>query len=128
MRLNHVTLIVSDYERSLAFYRSLGLRAIVLAPPRYARMIMPEGDSTLSIEVTGDAPGPSRIEICFDCPDLDGTVARLAAQGLKFTQMPTDMDYLWREAWLLDPDGHRLCLYNAGGNRLNPPWRVADPQ
>ena len=27
-------------------------------------------------------------------------------------------------AYLRDPDGNRLCLYFAGENRVNPPWRV----
>ena len=43
---------------------------------------------------------------------------------LAFEQAPTDMDYLWREARLRDPDGHQLRLYWAGDNRLNPPWRI----
>lgn len=30
----------------------------------------------------------------------------------------------WREAILLDPDGHRVFIYHAGENRLDPPWRV----
>jgi hypothetical protein len=32
--------------------------------------------------------------------------------------------YLWREAILLDPDEHRIFIYHAGKNRLDPPWRV----
>ena len=34
------------------------------------------------------------------------------------------MSYLWREARLRDPDGHQIRLYDAGVNRLNPPWRI----
>ena len=26
--------------------------------------------------------------------------------------------------YLQDPDGNPLCLYHAGENRLNPPWRL----
>ncbi|RXL85042.1 VOC family protein, partial [Citrobacter sp. AAK_AS5] len=44
MRLNHVTLIVSNLDASLRFYGQLGLRPIVLAEPRYARMVFPDGD------------------------------------------------------------------------------------
>ena len=32
--------------------------------------------------------------------------------------------WLWREARLVDPSGNVICLYHAGENRLNPPWRV----
>jgi hypothetical protein len=31
---------------------------------------------------------------------------------------------LWREAYLHDPDGNVVCLYHAGENRRNPPWRM----
>ena len=47
LRLNHVTLIVGELQRSLRFYRLLGLVPIVHAPPRYARFVFPGGDSTI---------------------------------------------------------------------------------
>jgi catechol 2,3-dioxygenase-like lactoylglutathione lyase family enzyme len=124
MRFNHITLIVSDFERSKAFYAKLGLVQIVDAPPRYARFQFPDGDATLSIEVTGEHPATSTAELFFECDDVDATVTALKSKGLSFEQDPTDMDYLWREARLRDPDGHDLRLYNAGDNRLNPPWKM----
>ncbi len=124
MRFNHVTLIVSDFERSKAFYSALGLRVIVDSPPRYARFEFPEGDSTLSIEVTGDQPATGSAQIFFECDDLDAAVAALKEKGVSFEQDPMDMPYLWREARLRDPDGNDVRLYFAGENRLNPPWRV----
>lgn len=124
MRLNHVTLIVSDLERSMAFYRALGLVPIVHEAPRYARFVCPDGDETLSLEVTGAPPAVTGAQLYFECPRLDETVAALQAAGLRFTQEPTDMDYLWREAHLRDPDGHDVRLYFAEDNRLNPPWKL----
>lgn len=124
MRFNHVTLIVSDLERSMAFYRTLGLTPIVHAPPRYARFVFPDGDETLSVEVTGEPRLAPRAQLFFECRDLDRTVADLEAQGLEFVQAPTDMAYLWREARLVDPDGHDIRLYFAGVNRLDPPWKL----
>ena len=124
MRFNHITLIVSDFERSKAFYSTLGLVQIVDAPPRYARFQFPDGDATLSIEVTGEHPATSTAQLFFECADIDAAVAALKSKGIAFEQDPTDMDYLWREARLRDPDGHDLRLYNAGDNRLNPPWKI----
>jgi len=124
MRLNHVTLIVTNFERSTAFYRTLGLVPIVHEPPRYARFRCPESDETLSVEVTGELPAPARAQLFFECLDLDRTVAQLKTKGLVFEQDPTDMSYLWREARLRDPDGHDIRLYFAADNRLNPPWKV----
>jgi catechol 2,3-dioxygenase-like lactoylglutathione lyase family enzyme len=121
-------LAVTDLERSKRFYRTLGLRQIVDSPPRYARFVFPDGDATLSVEVTGVpcAPSPACATLFFECDALDDTVAALKAQGLAFEQDPTDMFYLWREAHLRDPDGHALRLYHAGVNRLSPPWKMSD--
>ena len=124
MRLNHITLIVTNFERSTGFYCALGLVPIVHEPPRYARFRCPESDETLSVEVTGEPATPARAQLFFECLDLDRTVAQLKAKGLAFEQDPTDMPYLWREARLRDPDGHDIRLYFAGDNRLNPPWKV----
>jgi len=124
LRLNHVTLIVSNLDASLRFYEQLGLRPIVLAEPRYARLVFPDGDETLSLEVTGETAQASRVQLYFECLDLDAVWARLERDGLRFEQPPTDMSYLWREAGLRDPDGHQIRLYDAGVNRLNPPWRI----
>jgi catechol 2,3-dioxygenase-like lactoylglutathione lyase family enzyme len=124
MRFNHITLIVSDFERSKAFYSTLGLVQIVDAPPRYARFRFPDGDATLSVEVTGEQPATATAQLFFECDDVDATVAALKSKGIAFQQDPTDMDYLWREARLRDPDGHDIRLYFAGGNRLNPPWKI----
>ena len=33
---------------------------------------------------------------------------------------------LWREARLRDPSGNPICLFAAGANRLNPPWRIQE--
>jgi catechol 2,3-dioxygenase-like lactoylglutathione lyase family enzyme len=124
MKLNHVTLIVTEFERSTTFYKALGLLPIVHEPPRYARFRCPDSDETLSVEVTGEPPTASRAQLYFECPDLDGTVALLKTKGFVFEQDPTDMSYLWREARLKDPDGHDIRLYFAADNRLNPPWKV----
>ena len=123
MRLNHVTLSVSDLERSAVFYRSLGLIQIV-ADEGYARFELPEGDSTLSLE-SRSGSGPGGVSIHLECDDVDADAAELRARGFEFEQDPTDQPYLWREAILRDPDGHRIFLYSAGENRLNPPWRLS---
>ena len=130
MRFNHVTLIVSDVERSKAFYRTLGLTQIVDAPPRYARFTFPDGDATLSVEVLPEAAGaPGSAHFFFECDDLDGRYAALKAKGIDFYQEPTDMFYGWREARLRDPDGHDVRLYREmiPNQRLDPPWKLRDP-
>lgn len=129
MNLNHVTLRVSDLERSVAFYRRLGLNQIVAAPPRYARFECPDGEGTLSLECDGEPfdGGRSTISIHFETDRVDEVVAELEQKGIRFEQAPTDQPYLWREATLRDPDGHRVFIYHAGVNRRSPPWRLASP-
>jgi predicted enzyme related to lactoylglutathione lyase len=62
--------------------------------------------------------------IYFEVEALDETVRALKARGLRFVQDPRDEPWLWREARLADPAGNMICLYRAGENRANPPWRL----
>lgn len=127
MRLNHVTLTVTDLETAIRFYERLGLNLIVLERPRYARFECPDGDTTLSLEGLGaDSELPAQAtSIHFECDRLDERVAELERAGIEFEQPPTDQPWLWRDATLRDPDGNRIHLFSAGESRLNPPWRLA---
>jgi catechol 2,3-dioxygenase-like lactoylglutathione lyase family enzyme len=127
LRLNQVTIPSSNLVRSIEFYRGLGLRLIVRDDSvGYARLLLPDGGSTFSVHVA-DAPiSPSQVVIYFECDDLDDRVTRLRAAGYAFSSMPEDQTWLWREARIEDPDGQPLCLYYAGVNRKDPPWRLAD--
>ena len=124
MRLNQVTVGVSDIERAIAFYRRLGLGLIVHSL-HYARFELPEGGSTFSVHLSDGPVSPGTV-IYFECDDLDARCAGLAQAGVAFDSLPTDQSWLWREARLRDPDGNRLCLFYGGEARLNPPWRVRD--
>jgi hydroxymethylpyrimidine/phosphomethylpyrimidine kinase len=121
--LNQVTVGVTDYAASAAFYRRLGLRQIVDAPPDYARFEA-AGGGTLSIH--RDPAGGTGATVYLECRDLDARVAELQADGAVFDHDPVDQPWLWREARLRDPHGTTICLYRAGEARRYPPWRVAD--
>lgn len=120
MKLNHVTLPATDLPRSIAFYEKLGFVLIVI-DEHYARLENPDDLSTLSLHLVDLGDGA---RIHFECDDLDARVAALKEKGVVFDSGPEDQSWLWREAWLRDPDGNRLCLYHAGENRRFPPWRV----
>ena len=124
MLLNHITLAVQDVEASADFYVRLGLEQIVASYPDYARLLAPEGDTTLSLRRAGPGERPGGASIHFEVQDVDRTVAGLRQAGFVFSSEPVDQPYLWREATLLDPDGHEIFIYHAGENRLNPPWRL----
>ncbi len=125
MDLNQITLPCIDYEASVQFYKKLGLRQIVDSPPRYARFETAAG-STFSIHRVKSPVQNSDISVYFEVENVDATVQALIAKGLEFDTEPQDQNWLWREAYLSDPAGNRLCIYYAGKNRRYPPWRVPD--
>lgn len=124
MNLNQVRLPATDFDRTVAFYRDMGFTLIVHSPPRYARFECPEGEATFSLHSEQQPAGHSGVVVYFECSDLDARVERLRAAGFEFTKLPTDEHWLWREARLIDPSGNAICLFWAGENRRNPPWRV----
>ena len=124
MRLNQVTVGTTDVERAVAFYRALGLQLIVRSP-HYARFVCPDGDETFSVHLD-EQHRPGSTLVYFECADLDARCARLRAEGHVFETDPADQRWLWREARIRDPDGNPVCLFLAGDNRLNPPWRLSD--
>jgi len=141
MNLNQITLPAADIARSVDFYRRMGFKQIV-GTPDYARFECPAGEATFSLHRTADptadptakhpahpTPRPAadtHVVVYFETPEVDAEVRRLQAAGFEFTQLPRDERWLWREARLLDPNGNVLCLFWAGENRKNPPWRLKD--
>lgn len=126
MKLNQVTAPALDLNRSIAFYQTLGLKLIVKSD-HYARFEVGDGTDTFSLHITDDAHGAANgPHVYFEVDDLDARVGELKAKGIVFDSDPTDQSWLWREAWLTDPAGVKLCLYFAGENRRYPPWRLKD--
>ena len=138
MNLNQVTIYSDKAVETVEFFKQLGLTVIVDSLPRYARLECPDGDSTLSIQhddtalqaetrPSGSVSPLQPIVLYFECTDLDAEVDRLKSLGLAFDEDPTDRPWLWRQAYLNDPNGNKICLFHAGDNRKNPPWRVSEP-
>ena len=123
MNLNQVTVPSTDVARAVAFYQRLGLALIVLDLPGYARFECPNG-ATFSVHQNGRPSSTDGPIVYFECDDLDETLRRLSAAGLELDALPRDQPWLWREAYLRDPDGNPICLYHAGHNRRYPPWRL----
>ena len=125
MNLNQVTVPCADLEASVTFYRRLGLRLIVHDPPNYARFECPVGDSTFSLHRAPASSTTDGIVVYFELEHLDATVRQLMEAGMQFESAPADQSWLWREAYLRDPAGNRICLFHAGENRHDPPWRIS---
>ncbi|MEM1381025.1 MAG: VOC family protein [Pseudomonadota bacterium] len=125
MNLNQVTVNVTDMDAAIAFYETLGLRLIVHTHERYARFECPQGDATFSLHLSPQ-PTENGPVIYFECADVDAEIERITALGLAVEQQPKEQPWLWREAYLRDPSGNRICLYHAGPARRFPPWRTSD--
>ncbi len=124
MNLNQVTIYIDKPLETVEFYQKLGLRLIVDSLPHYARLECPDGDATLSVSFAEEVSPNSNIVLYFECEDLDEKVAELKNLGLQFESEPLDQPWLWRETYLKDPNSNKICLFYAGENRQNPPWRV----
>jgi hypothetical protein len=114
MILNQVTLPALNVAVSVEFYCRMGFQQIVDAP-HYARFKCPEGDASFSVHLVGAPLAPSAVVVYFETRHLDERVKVLKQRGFTFSR-------------LLDPSENVLCLYWAGTNRLDPPWRVHRPE
>lgn len=123
MELNQVTLPALDVAASVRFYRTMGFELIV-SEPHYARFKSSVGEATFSVHAIAALVETPKTVLYFECASLDEQVMQLKAKGLQFIQDQKDEPWLWREARLVDPSGNIICLYHAGKNRLDPPWRV----
>jgi glyoxylase I family protein len=119
--IHHITLLVTDLNRSVAFYRNvLGMRLV--------KQTVNEDDKSARHFIFGDADGrPGTLITCLEYPDLDeGKVGRgsthhfalaveseaelnawkqyLEERGIPTTEVMEREDF--RSIYLRDPDGH----------------------
>jgi len=123
-RLNQVTVTGTDYERSVDFYRRLGLSQIVGSPENGYARFETAGGVTLSVQIDPEEKIIATTAIYLECDDLDERVEQLARSGIAFEHGPRNQPWMWREARLRDPDGNIIFFYKAGEHRRFPPWRM----
>ncbi len=115
-RLAHVCLNVTNLERSLAFYQSVGGEPVF----RFTRGGKPFGvylklaEATF-IEIFEDATlaAPANtglLHFCLETQDLDGLMAQLRARGIAFGDKKLGCDNTW-QIWLKDPDGNAFEVH-----------------
>ena len=126
-RLNQVTVTGTNYERSVDFYRKLGLQQIVDSPDTGYARFETEGGVTFSIQIDPEEKIIATTAIYLECDDLDERVEQLARSGIAFEHGPRNQPWMWREARLRDPDGNIIFFYKAGEARRFPPWRMEEP-
>src|SRR6476660_8439606 len=123
-RLNQVTVTGTNYERSVDFYRRIGLQQIVDSPDTGYARFETAGGVTFSVQIDPDEKIIATTAIYLECDDLDDRVEQLARSGIAFEHGPRNQPWMWREARLRDPDGNIVFFYHAGEHRRFPPWRI----
>lgn len=122
MPLVHTCIRVLDPDRSIAFYEALGFKETKRERIRdeaiNIHLGLPEDGAEPSLEMTvnvgrtepyviGDGYG----HIAITAPDLDGTLERLATQGILPERPPfSGTPGGTRICFLRDPDGYRIEL------------------
>ena len=120
MELIHTCYRITDPERSVAFYEALGLEKRRELPIRDEALNyflgvpgqdLPELELTHNFGVDSYELGTGYGHVALTVEDLDGTLDRLAAQGIE----PEPPPYSIREGgsrlcFVRDPDGYRIEL------------------
>ncbi|MEU1205406.1 VOC family protein [Nocardia sp. NPDC005825] len=125
LRIHHVAIIASDYEKSKSFYtEKLGLR--VLAENYRAErrsykldLALPDGGQLELFSFPEPPPRPSRPEaaglrhLAFVVPNVGEALAELRGRGVAVEEERVDEYTGKRYAFFADPDGLPLELYEA---------------
>jgi lactoylglutathione lyase len=120
MRTLNVGLRVSDLERSLAFWTTVGYTVVGTVdetPSGSLTMLRLPDDDFVTIELVYDpasetaGPGTGISHLAVQVESLDATLAGLAAQGIEAEppELPGGPDGP-RTSWITDPDGYRIEL------------------
>lgn len=122
LSFNHAMIYTAHLPESLQFYSEiLGFQVLDSYPGVYARL-KSAGGTTIALHLLDagqqlDARTEG-VRLYFEVRALDALCAALEKKGVKFDQMPKDMPWGWRHAYLHDPDGHEVSLYWAGPARF----------
>jgi glyoxylase I family protein len=109
--VHHVSINVTDVERSLAFYVDV-LGLVPIDRPDFgfpgAWLALPTGRQVHLIQA--EVPADLGQHVAFGVDDLDATVAALRAAGVEVRGPRPVGDTAQRQAFFADPDGNRLEL------------------
>ncbi|HTF11839.1 MAG TPA: VOC family protein [Asanoa sp.] len=126
LRIDLFGLVVADMERSLAFYRALGLEIPADAGKEpHAEVTLPGGlrlafdtvETIRSFDPSWEPPsGSARTSLAFRCDspaEVDEAYVRMTKDGHTGHLAPFDAFWGQRYATLTDPDGNAVDLFAA---------------
>jgi uncharacterized glyoxalase superfamily protein PhnB len=123
-QLNAIGIVAADLERTIRFYRLLGVDVpeatesghIDAVLPNGGRLMLDREDVILSFRADWKRETGNQISLAFECAspaEVDETYARAVADGFDGEKEPWDAFWGQRYAQLLDPDGVPVDLYAA---------------
>lgn len=122
LKFDIIGFVVEDIERSLAFYRLLGVPAPSVPEGPHVEAVLPNGlricwdtiDVVKSFMPNWETPTGHRGGVGFLCDtpeEVDATYARIVEAGYKGPNAPWDAFWGQRYAQLQDPDGNLVDLF-----------------
>jgi lactoylglutathione lyase len=124
VELAHTCYRITDIDRSVAFYTALGFEELRRMPIREEAINVfmglpgdgPRLELTYNFGVDSYELGTGYGHIAVTVDDLDGTLARLAEQGIESERPPyTVREGGSRLCFVRDPDGYRIELIERSG-------------
>jgi catechol 2,3-dioxygenase-like lactoylglutathione lyase family enzyme len=111
MRLDHMSLPVSDWRRSRDWWRDvLGFKVEFEIPDRASVAMVDETDLTVFLQ-TGEVIANATLGFTIQVDDVEAKHADLVTAGVAFVHPP--MKVFWGYgAELRDPDGYRIYLWD----------------
>jgi catechol 2,3-dioxygenase-like lactoylglutathione lyase family enzyme len=123
-QLNAIGIVVSDMERSIRFYRLLGLDVpetpgeghVDTSLPNGVRFMLDSEDVVKSFRPDWTRSTGNQLSLAFECgspAEVDELFARAVDAGFTGEKEPWDAFWGQRYAQLADPDGVPVDLYAA---------------
>jgi catechol 2,3-dioxygenase-like lactoylglutathione lyase family enzyme len=120
--LDAIGIVVSDMDRSVAFFRLLGVPFgdpgeedhLEAALPSGVRLMLDTEKLVRTFDPEWERPAGSSIGLAFLClspAKVDEVYAKVLAAGFKGKKEPWDAFWGQRYAQVLDPDGHSIDLF-----------------
>jgi len=111
VRLNHLSIPVSDCDRSRDWYVArFGFKVEFEIPDRRTIALNDDGDMTLFLYEPPEPFSPS-CTLTLQVDDVEALHARLTAQGVAFEKAPQKLFWGYG-AELRDPDGYLIYLWD----------------
>jgi catechol 2,3-dioxygenase-like lactoylglutathione lyase family enzyme len=123
-QLNAIGIVVSDLERSIRFYRLLGLDVPETPGEGHVETTLPNGTRLMfdteeiikSFRPEWTRTAGNQLALAFECggpAEVDALYARVVEAGFHGEKEPWDAFWGQRYAQLADPDGVPVDLYAA---------------